>query len=466
MTSYLLYLVVACLVLRFLSRLLPVPIAIGAALLFAAHPVHVEAVALGVTQNELLVALLALLMVTLYLDRRLTGDGSLRRRDWAWLIAGYLLASLAKENGLILPGLLLAAEALLLTGPMRERAGKLGPGYLLLGGAFALVLLLRTAVLAGRIEPGVPADALIGLSIPERGLTMLQVVPEWARLLLWPARLSSDYAPQQLVASSGFGGKELLGFLLVAGAALAAWTVRRRAPSLSFGLLWMAIALLPVSNLLFPTGVLLAERTLFLPSIGLVLAVAGAVEWGWKTETRTSRLIPVYWSIVAMLTLGGVIRSAVRHRDWKDETTLAYSTVRASPRSWTAQMAYGNELMKAGLWDRGAEAYERSIGFAPSRQRWRSRNKLAEWYYAQGADSLAVGQLRQSLGESPDKRETWQFLILGYLALGDYPVAARLADSALAISGEESVFRPLRAVADTALRERWPPGTIRIQTSR
>ena len=44
---------------------------------------------------------------------------------------------------------------------------------------------------------------------------------------------------------------------------------------MSLGIVWVAIAVLPVSNLILPTGILLAERTLYLASVGAVLAVAG-----------------------------------------------------------------------------------------------------------------------------------------------------------------------------------------------
>ena len=66
--------------------------------------------------------------------------------------------------------------------------------------------------------------------------------------------------------------------LVLAGWVLTALRFRRSLPLVSLGLFWFALCVLPVSNLLFPTGVLLAERTLFLPSFGLSLAVAGFLE--------------------------------------------------------------------------------------------------------------------------------------------------------------------------------------------
>jgi hypothetical protein len=68
-------------------RFLAPPVAIGAALLFAVHPLNVEAVALAVGQAELLEALLALGTTGWYLHSRHQGDGSMRARDWMVLCA-------------------------------------------------------------------------------------------------------------------------------------------------------------------------------------------------------------------------------------------------------------------------------------------------------------------------------------------------------------------------------------------
>jgi hypothetical protein len=82
---------------------------------------------------------------------------------------------------------------------------------------------------------------------------MLQVVPKWFRLLLWPAHLQIDYSPNEIVASTGMGSHELLG--------LALWGDRRRdrrgqtaRAGVSFGLLWCAVSLFPVSNIV-PTSI-------------------------------------------------------------------------------------------------------------------------------------------------------------------------------------------------------------------
>jgi hypothetical protein len=80
-----------------------------------------------------------------------------------------------------------------------------------------------------------------------------------------------------------------------------------------------------VSNLLFSTGVLLAERTLYLPSVGLALAAGAAL-----ARLPASRLRVV----VALLVLAGGIRSALRTRVWRDDFAVTHSILEDSPDSY------------------------------------------------------------------------------------------------------------------------------------
>ena len=123
------------------------------------------------------------------------------------------------------------------------------------------------------------AAVFIGASPLQIRLTAIAVLADVARLLVFPLTLRVDYSPAErtLVAS-------LLDVRLLAGfACLAAWVAlivlawRRGRRVAAFGLGWIGIALLPVANLVFPVGVLVAERTLYLPSAGIALAVAAVL---------------------------------------------------------------------------------------------------------------------------------------------------------------------------------------------
>jgi hypothetical protein len=461
-TSYLLYAGAAAGVFLLGTRLLPRHIALGVALLFAAHPVHVEAVAPAVGQSELVVGLAAVMMTIVYLDRRRAG--ALAFRDWAVLGGLYAVASLSKEHGLVLPGLLLATEVFLLKGPLRARARELWRGYAGLAGLGLGLVLLRFAVLGGQFSGQWTTEALNGLSMGGRALTMLQVVPHWARLLVWPAALQVEYSPQEFMAVTRIGPAEALGLVLLAAWAAGIWLARKRMPGLSFGLAWMAVVLLPVSNVLVPTGSLLAERLLYLPSVGGLLG-AGAVVTrllgdGAPAASR-SRLLT---GAVALLALAGVARSAERHRIWRSEAIFSVRGVQDAPRSFRAQRAYGNVLFDLGLKDLALEAYGKAIELsAPTGHAWRVRNDLAARFRAAGESASEAEQLRLSLEENPDQEDSRGHLVAARLVLGQYDRAAREADTALARGASPTVFQGLRALADSAARAGAPAGSVRIR---
>src|SRR5262249_47274494 len=106
----------------------------------------------------------------------------------------------------------------------------------------------------------------------QRVWVMLAVVPHWLRLLVWPAHLSAEYSPRQIDIPDGPGsgivlGSAILGAFIAVFVALGRGTDEtrgeRRAARLA--LAWLAVTLLPVSNLF--SVMLVAERTLVLPSV-------------------------------------------------------------------------------------------------------------------------------------------------------------------------------------------------------
>src|SRR5437899_547759 len=85
------------------------------------------------------------------------------------------------------------------------------------------------------------------------------------------------------------------------------------------------VARLPVANVLDPAGFYVAERTLYLPSAGLVLAAAG-----WVARPPRERL----WPVVAALAVLAGIRTALRVPVWRDDTSVTLSIITDSPRSY------------------------------------------------------------------------------------------------------------------------------------
>jgi protein O-mannosyl-transferase len=462
LVSYALYAGASVGVYRLALRLMPPAIALAAAVLFAAHPVHVEAVALGVTQNELLVGALACAMTVLYIDRRRAASGRLSARDWTILALCYAVALFSKEQGFLLPVFLLLAELLLTPArPFGERVRQLWSGFAALALIAAAAAAIRTAVLSGVVGPTMIAEALRGQTIGGRFLTMLQIVPQWTRLFVWPAHLRAEYSPREFVASTGFGAAEATGLAILVVAASVIWLARRKAPAVSFGLAWCGVALFPVSNVVIPTGILLAERTLFLPSVGFVLAFGGSVAYiasRLPVITREARALGA--AAVVAIALLGIARSVERQRVWENPVTLTLASVKDAPASWRVQQVYGDMLFNQRHIPEAIAAFRRAIDLAP--EPWRPRNFLASRLRLIGDDKDAVMLLRASLADDPRQIQTIAALPPALIGAGDYAAAKRLADSIVVAEHAPPLMVEMSRIADSAMKASAPPGSVRV----
>ena len=116
----------------------------------------------------------------------------------------------------------------------------------------------------------------------------LPAVLQAGRLLLWPDDLSADYYPQVIPCDVEWSLAALGGALVILTALGIAWRARREAPELTFAVGLAAVAYLPTSNLLFASGVVLAERALYLPV--LLIATLAGVLVAWLAAWRGSPL--------------------------------------------------------------------------------------------------------------------------------------------------------------------------------
>ena len=181
------------------ATLLSPPAALAAALLFAVHPIHVEAVASVVGRAEVLATLFAVAAALLYRahGRADPSPGKSRSVLTVGVLAAVLLALASKESAFATPGLLLLMdwagareEGVPAATRFRRHAGLWGTTVLLT----AAWLVLRARILGG-LAGDYPAPGLGGTTAWQRVLIMLPLVPEYVRLLLFPARLSADYSP-------------------------------------------------------------------------------------------------------------------------------------------------------------------------------------------------------------------------------------------------------------------------------
>ena len=287
-------------------------IALAAALLFAVHPIHTEAVAAIVGRAELLAAGFLILAWILHLqDRELPA------------LLCFILALLSKESAAVfLP--------LVLIGDYATGKWKTWSRYLRIAGVTIVYLAVLWQIQGGRFGPAdisVIDNPLVEIPAMQRILNALRVAWKYVGLQLYPATLSADYSYNQIPVYGAlrYTLPAAIATALVCAAWLWAAAKRYRRLVLAGGIYAAAFAI--TANILKPIGTIMAERLVYLPSLGFCLFVALGWNWLWQR----GKTIALGLALIAIAVLGA--RTVVRNSDWQDNRTLAVAQMRAAPNS-------------------------------------------------------------------------------------------------------------------------------------
>jgi protein O-mannosyl-transferase len=449
-----------------------------AGLLFAVHPVHVESVAGVVGRSEILAACCALGAVLAH--RRASFASVPAARRWAVLSWGAsLLGMFSKESAVVTPLLCALGERpRACAEPSAVRRRWLYGGQIVVLGLYLAVrgLVLGTLGVGGAIpfvdNPAASAGALDGR------LTAAACLPRYAALLLFPVRLSADYSFDQIpVVRSLFdpwalGGILILVLVLLTGA----WALREGSP-VGFALLWMAVAASTTTNLVMFIGTLLAERLMYLPSVGVCLLAAWSGGWLWRRGRALAVIV-----ISSIVCVAGAWRSWARLPDWHDDFSLYQSAARVSPRSARIRYNLGNAYLRLqdgahaeteyrsalaiypeyndarinlamAILDQGRAPEALGLLAAAASRQPRSADlavNLGAAYRALGDTARAESEFRRALAVDPDSARAWNDLGSIALARGDTLGALERLESAVRLDPSEPIFRINLADALTA----------------
>lgn len=160
----------------------------------------------------------------------------------------------------------------------------------------------------------------------------------------------------------------------------------------SFGLWWFLIALVPTS-FVFPLAEVMNDHRVFLPYVGLVMAVA------WTAALLLDRLRKAWpmprfdWAVPlgAMIILAGYAYGThQRNKVWHTEETLWRDVTLKSPKNGRGWMNYGLTQMSKGAYPAAESAFLKALKFTPN------------YSYLH----INLGVLKASMGK-PAEAETW-----------------------------------------------------------
>ena len=176
-----------------------------------------------------------------------------------------------------------------------------------------------------------------------------------AGLLFFPVSLSADYSPQVIPYRTSISLPALSGAAVALALVLSAVAVYRKAPGLSFAALASAVVALPTSNLLFPSGIVLAERNLYLPVLLPAAILGSGVAWALGRWQRPFVVLPL------ALVLGLLAaRTLIRLPAWRDNRSFLLTLLVDHPESYRAQQSAAAVLAGMGQTAEARAAYARA----------------------------------------------------------------------------------------------------------
>lgn len=342
-----------------------------AALLFAVHPIHTEAVT-GVVGRAELLSSIFLLAAFLSYTKSKGPDNSIVWTPIAAAVFLVAVATLCKEQGITVVGICCVYEVFIAQGytlpvlwgtAVQILLGKGSIPYSLLQTLLKLVVLMfstlllvviRVQVIQSQLPVFTRFDNPAAVSTtPARQLTFNYLLPVNAWLVLNPSELCCDWTMGTIpLVESFLDGRNLatLFFFCFLGN-LVIYSVRYSGDSsktVLMGLCLMVLPFIPASNLFFPVGFVVAERVLYVPSMGFCILVAH----GWKKlSSKSNRLKKLSWIFLALVLFTHSVKTFNRNWDWESEYTLFMSALKVNKNN-------------AKLWNNVGHALENEKNYA------------------------------------------------------------------------------------------------------
>lgn len=431
------------------------------AALFAAHPVHIESVA-WVSQRKdvlfLFFGLLALIAYVRYTRRRSIGA-------YLLVLALYGCSLMAKSMLVTFPFLLLLLDGWPLDRVRLKPVDKPGalPPWRLLLEKIPLVV-MATAVSAATMLAQRGGGAVVPLSelgFEWRLQNVVAAAAGYLQHLAWPAGLAVFYP---FLTNLLTPGRVLVSLGVIIVLTVAALWAARRFPWATVGWFWFLGALVPVIGFVQIGRQSMADRYLYLPAIGIYIAVA----WAVATLVERDRL-PRNWAVAGACCVVGLLAALNVWQTgyWRSSEALFERALNVTELNFLAHQNLALAWMEDGRVHEALPHFERAVLLQPSKEPYWI-NLVRAWRDA-GNEPKALEAALAALKRHP--RSAALHLETGRLLLDARPAEGlEFIGRAVELAGAAPGYRLelARALADTgrkadaralleSLRESLPP---------
>ena len=352
-------------------------------LLFLIHPLQTEAVENIANRTEVIATTFILTSMILF-DRR------------SYLVPiFFILGLLSKENAIVLPGLLFA---LYITDRKHYNTKYLINISILSLVALSGYFFLRHHVLGhfiGASTVTILDNPLNHAPILVRLKTAAWILVKYLGLIIAPINQSADYSYNQISLVTGWLNlKWILGLILILTSIFLVVN-RRINKNIRLGLMIFFVGISLTSNLIIPISNIMAERFLYFPIIGVLLAIYGAIPAS-QIQQR-GFLFPTIALIIFYSFL-----SLQRTKIWLTNDLLGISMIESAPNSARANFLYSVSLFKFGHYNESKSYLGKALSIFPPYTY--PYTLLTDIYFKQGKIDSAKWAIDQAYQIDPNPK--------------------------------------------------------------
>jgi len=385
------------------------------AVFFAVHPIHVESVAWVAERKDCLSTLFGLLAIWFYV-------GYVQRRDaarYAVSLICFALGLMAKPMVVTLPFVLLLLDywplgrfATQASGyndglpdagePLRRLIVEKVPFFMLTTAACIVTYLAQ--------QQGGSVASLVYLPLAVRLLNVLAAYLDYVLKMIVPLGLAVFYPfPTAIPLLKVFSAA-----LLITCLSLMAVLKRRRYPWFPVGWFWFLGTLVPVIGIVQVGNQAMADRYMYLPSIGFFIVVVG---WGTEVARRFERLRPIFLAVAVAAILTLTATTSYQLAVWRDSVSLFSHTLKITGDHPLVNYYLGAALADQGRQDAAMKQYMRVLAVDSTSEL--ANLNMGVLYQRQGKHARAAEHYRQALATNPFSWKAHHNLGLAYMAASD-----------------------------------------------
>jgi len=366
-------------------------VAIMTALIFAVHPIHVEAVTPVYNFMGILATFFSLSAFLAFIK----SEGMTKRSFGILSLFLMTLGLFSKEEVIVLPIVFVLYDFYFVHNFLFRKLFNRWKSYFLffLVGSFYLLcrsLFVEKGAAFGLWDLSLTFNVQQASNILFHGLTIIKIYCLYILLLIFPFNLSAFHS---VSAVTTIVNVEILAMaILVMGLICFAIRCRQSRPAVSFFIVLFFVSSLPISNIL-PIGGMFAERFIYFPSIAYCAIFSLVIMDGRGKQSVVALIV-----LAILLSYG--LRTVERNYIWRNDVILWQDTIAKTPNRIIPRLNLADAYFKNQLYDKALVEY-RTVLANSSFKEFHVRNNIGKIYGIKGEYDKALKEFQHSVAINP-----------------------------------------------------------------